>query len=422
MPRNPRQKGNTRGNPLNQNTKILNTAVIVSALGYFVDIYDLLLFGIVRVASLKTIGVPESEIMDVGVHLLNMQMLGMLVGGLFWGIVGDKRGRVTVLFGSIFLYSIANILNAFVATVPQYALLRFVAGIGLAGELGAAITLVSEILPKEKRGIGTTIVAAFGICGAVLAGLIGDYFSWQTAYLIGGGLGLLLLALRVRTLESGLFHKVRSTQHKRGDFLMLFKSRDRTFRYINSILIGLPIWFVIGILITFSPEFSRELHVQGTIVAGRSILFSYVGLALGDLASGLLSQYLKSRKKVVLLFLVLTALSVGLFTQLQSATVTTFYAVCVLLGFTVGYWAVFVSAAAEQFGTNLRATVTTTVPNFIRGSVAPITLSFQYLNKSLGLTLLSSSLIVGATTLVIALISLTHLTETFAKELDYFEH
>jgi MFS family permease len=300
--------------------------------------------------------------------------------------------------------------------------LRFIAGVGLAGELGAAITLVSEILPKESRGFGTTIVAAFGICGAVLAGLIGDYFSWQTAYIIGGVLGLLLLALRVRTLESGLFHKVRNTQHKRGDFLMLFKSRDRLFRYLNSILIGLPIWFVIGILITFSPELSRELQVDGTIVAGRSILFSYIGLALGDLASGLLSQYMKSRRKVVFLFLALTAASVVLYTQLQGVSATVFYGICALLGFAVGYWAVFVSAAAEQFGTNLRATVTTTVPNFIRGSVVPITLSFQYLNKSLGFTLLSSSLIVGTITLAIAFISLTQLHETFAKDLDYFEH
>jgi MFS transporter, putative metabolite:H+ symporter len=406
---------------MSQKTKILNAAVVVSALGYFVDIYDLVLFSIVRVASLKDIQVPEEKLLEVGVFLLNSQMVGMLIGGVLWGILGDKRGRVSVLFGSIFLYSAANILNAFVTTVPQYATLRFIAGIGLAGELGAAITLVSEVMTKETRGYGTTVVAAFGICGAILAGAIGDYFTWQTAYLIGGGLGLALLLLRMTTFESGLFHSVKEKSVGRGDITLIFKNKERMKRYIYSMLVGLPVWFVVGILITFSPELSRELGVLGDIQAGRAILFSYVGLAIGDLTSGLLSQFLKSRRKALLLFLILTALSVIIYSQSNGVSDKIFYAICVLLGFSTGYWAVFVSAASEQFGTNIRATVTTTVPNFIRGAVVPLTLGFQYLNQSVGLTLIHSAMIVGLASLLLALFSLSQLQETYAKDLDFIE-
>lgn len=406
---------------MGQKSKILNAAVVVSALGYFVDIYDLVLFSIVRVASLKSIQVPDDKILEVGVLLLNMQMAGMLLGGIIWGILGDKKGRVSVLFGSIFMYSVANILNAFVTTVPQYGALRFLAGLGLAGELGAAIALVSEVLPKETRGYGTTIVASVGICGAILAGLIGDFFPWQTAYLVGGGLGLALLVLRMSTFESGMFHKIKQSTARRGDITMLFSSSERFRRYLFSILIGLPIWFVVGILITFSPELSHELGIQGTIQAGRSILFSYVGLAIGDLTSGLLSQAWRSRKKSLLLFILLTGVGIFVYSQARGWSEFSFYTLCVYLGFSTGYWAVFVSSAAEQFGTNLRATVSTTVPNFIRGAVIPLTISFQHMNQHLGVSLISSALIVGTTTLLIALYALSQLQETFAKDLDYLE-
>lgn len=399
---------------------VFNANVIVAALGYFVDIYDLLLFGIVRVASLKDIGVPESELLEKGVLLINSQMIGMLLGGLLWGILGDKKGRISVLFGSIFLYSIANILNAFVTSVEQYALLRFIAGIGLAGELGAAITLVSETLTKEKRGYGTTIVASVGILGAVVAALIGDFFNWKIAYIIGGVMGLALLFLRISMTESGLFHETTNSNCKKGDIKMLFYPFERFVRYSQCILIGLPVWFVVGILMTFSPELSKELNVQDTISAGSAIMWGYIGLALGDLASGILSQYFKTRRFVVLGFLLLTGTLTLVYTLSSGLSGAEFYGLCTALGFSVGYWAVFVTIAAEQFGTNLRSTVTTSVPNFVRGGVVPITLSFQALTPYFGLHL--SALLVGSVVIFIALSALHFMKETYGKDLDYLEN
>jgi MFS family permease len=348
-----------------------------------------------------------------------MQMIGMLIGGIFWGIMGDKKGRISVLFGSIFLYSTANIANGFVNDIGLYAWLRLIAGVGLAGELGAGITLVSEVLPKEKRGYGTTIVAAVGISGAILAGVIGEYFHWRTAYFVGGGLGLLLLLLRIGVYESGMFARTQQQDVVRGNFLSLFSNSTRFFKYLKCILIGVPIWFVIGVLITFSPEISQALGVQGTISAAKGIGFSYFGLTVGDLASGLLSQKLRSRKKVVVLFLLLLAGTTALFLLAQGASETYFYALCVALGFAGGYWAVFVTIAAEQFGTNIRATVTTTVPNFVRGAVVILTLSFKELQGSLGL--LTTAGLLGAVTVIIGLVAISTLPESFSKDLDYVE-
>lgn len=401
-------------------SKHVTITVIVSALGYFVDIYDLLLFGIVRVSSLRGIGVAEDQLLNVGIDLINSQMAGMLVGGILWGILGDRKGRLSVLFGSIFLYSIANIANAFITTPTQYAVLRFLAGVGLAGELGAAVTLVSEVMDKKSRGLGTTIVASVGILGAVLAAIIGDLFSWQTAYIIGGCMGLALLVLRLKMLESGMYSKMEKVSHvRRGDFFMLFKTAPRFIKYLCCILIGLPIWYVIGILITFSPELAKNLGVLEPIRASTAIMVAYIGLAAGDLCSGLLSQYLGSRKKVVGLFLMISAAGVFYYTQLSGVTAFHFYAVCMYLGFTVGYWAVFVMIGAEQFGTNLRATVATTVPNFVRGSVVPITLSFEFLSKKV--PMIQAVQMVGLAVFLISAGALWQLYETFSKDLDYHE-
>ena len=399
--------------------RVLNANVIVAALGYFVDIYDLLLFGIVRVASLKDIGVPENELLEKGVLLINSQMFGMLLGGLLWGVLGDKKGRLSVLFGSIFLYSVANILNAFVTNVEQYAVLRFIAGIGLAWELGAAITLVSETLSKEKRGYGTTIVASVGILGAVVAALIGDFFNWKVAYIIGGVMGLALLFTRVSMSESGLFHSTQSSHCKKGDIKMLFSPWPRFVKYSQCILIGLPVWYVVGILMTFSPELAKDLQIQGSISAGSAIMWGYIGLAIGDLASGVLSQIFKTRRYVVLFFLLFTSVLTGVYYLSVGASTFYFYTLCTLLGIGVGYWAVFVTIAAEQFGTNLRSTVTTSVPNFVRGGVVPITLGFQYLAPELGLRM--SALVVGAIVIFIALTALHFMAETYGKDLDYIE-
>ena len=401
-------------------TKILNLTVLVSALGYFVDIYDLLIFGIVRIPSLKYLGLHGNQLIDSGVFLLNMQMGGMLIGGIIWGIWGDKRGRISVLFGSIFLYSVANFLNAFVSSIGMYAGLRFLAGIGLAGELGAAITLVSEVMTKETRGYGTTMVATIGVMGAILGGIIGDVFSWQTAYIIGAVLGIILLITRISLFESGMYNSIKASAVKKGKFFSLFNSKDRFLRYANSILIGLPNWFVIGILITFSPEFAKALGVTGPINAGNAILFSYLGLTIGDFASGFLSQILKSRKKAILIFVSLTAFLSLIYLFTHNLNPTEFYILCTLIGIANGYWAVFVMSASEQFGTNLRATVTTTVPNFIRGSVIPITLAFNFLRLPLGM--IYSAVIVGTIVFIISFISLYFLRETYGVDLDYIEN
>lgn len=398
---------------------ILTIPVIVSSLGYFVDIYDLLLFSIVRIPSLKSIGLQGQELLDSGVFLLNTQMAGMLLGGILWGVIGDKKGRVKILFGSIFLYSIANIANGLVNSVEGYAVWRFIAGIGLAGELGAGVTLVLETLPKETRGYGTMIVASVGVAGAVLANFIAKYFDWRIAYFIGGGLGMLLLILRIGVFESGMFKKIEGMNISKGNFLKLFTNRQRFMRYMKSILIGLPAWFSVGILITFSPEFAKALSISEPINAGESVMFCYIGLVFGDFASGFLSQRLRSRKKVVFLFMILFCIATTSYFMLHNVSAAIFYSVCTAIGFAIGYWAVFITIAAEQFGTNLRATVASTVPNFIRGTVIPITFAFQLAQKYFGI--LYGGAIVGAICLLISFYALFRLEETFSKDLNYVE-
>lgn len=398
---------------------VVSLPVIVAALGYFVDIYDLVLFSIVRVPSLKALGLAGQELIDRGVLLLNMQMAGMLIGGVIWGVLGDKKGRLKIMFGSIFLYSLANLANGMATSLPAYAALRFVAGIGLAGELGAGITLVSEVLHKSVRGYGTMIVASVGVSGAIFANFVANTFQWRTAFFLGGTLGLFLLVMRVSVAESGMFREMKGQPVSSGNFLSLFTDRGRFTRFAHSILIGVPTWFVVGVLITFSPEFAKALKTTGPVSAGNAVMFCYLGLVAGDLASGMLSQCLKSRKKVVFIFLALTVLGVLAYFLQGSASPAVFYGVCTFLGFASGYWAVFVTIAAEQFGTNLRATVATTVPNFVRGMVVPITLLFQGVRQHLGLT--RSAVAVGVLCLAVAFYSLYRLQETFHKDLDYFE-
>jgi putative MFS transporter len=393
--------------------------VLVAALGYFVDIYDLILFSIVRVESLRSLGLGPAEILDKGVLLLNMQMLGMLVGGIVWGVLGDRRGRLSVLFGSIILYSTANLANAFVDSVAAYAVWRFIAGVGLAGELGAGVTLVVEVMSRERRGYGTAIVASVGIMGAVAAALIGDWFNWRTAYVVGGLMGLALLVLRLGVYESGMFQAARELRVSRGNFFSLFASPMRARRYLAVILVGVPIWYVVGILITFSPELGRGLGMRVLPDAGRAVMFCYIGLAVGDLASGWLSQWLGSRKKVLLLFMALTAASVAWYFIPGDRSLTAFYALCAALGVATGYWAVFVTVASEQFGTNLRATATTTAPNFVRGAVVLLTLTFRGLTPTMGVVM--SAMLVGAVALIVAFVSLGAIEETYGKDLRFVE-
>jgi putative MFS transporter len=413
--------------PINKNSKsILNAAVIVAALGYFVDIYDLLLFGIVRTDSLKDLGITGDAIRNQGEYLISMQMFGMLFGGILWGILGDKKGRISVLFGSILIYSVANIANGMVTTVDGYAFWRLIAGIGLAGELGAGITLVAESLPKEKRGYGTMIVASVGVSGAVAAYLVYQIFQdWRLCYYAGGVLGILLLFLRISITESGMFKQIQQSEEKKGDFLSLFTNKKRFSKYVQCILIGIPLWFLVGVLITFSPEFAKALGVQQaeTIAAGKAIAFCYTGLVFGDIASGLLSQCLKSRKKIMGLFLILNLIMVFIYLNAYGISASTFYLLCFAMGFSVGYWVLFVTIAAEQFGTNIRATVTTTVPNFVRGSLPLIILIYSFFRDSLfeG-DILKSGMIVGSLLSIISLLALWKMKETFHTDLDYTEN
>jgi len=399
-------------------TELLKLPVIAAAFGYLVDMYDLFLFSVVRIPSLKGIGDSGDALLKHGVMLLNWQMAGLLIGGIFWGILGDKKGRLSVLFGSILIYSLANICNGFVQTVPQYALFRFIAGIGLAGELGAGVTLVTEVLPKQIRGYGTTLVATLGVVGAILAYFVADLFDWRMAYFTGGGLGLLLLLLRIRIFESPVFAKMKAAKVQRGNIGMLLEPH-RFLKYLQCIAIGLPIWFVVGVLITFSPEFGSAIGLDQPVVAGKAVMLAFAGQVAGDIASGLLSQYVKSRRKIVLLFISLSFIFVLVYLLTPIKTLSAFYLVCVILGFTNGYWALFVTIAAELFGANLRATVATTVPNFVRGAVIPLTTIFLYLKSPLGIVY--SAIVVGVFTMVIALLALYFLDETFTKDLDYVE-
>ncbi len=403
-------------------TKIWNTAVVVAALGYFVDIYDLLLFGFVRQKSLLSIGFTKEQAFDLGLSIQNWQMFGMLVGGILWGVLGDKKGRVSVLYFSIALYSLANILNGFATGYADYAAYRFMAGIGLAGELGAGITLVAEVLPKNKRGLGTTLVAAIGLSGALLAWGIDKQFDWRTCYFIGGGLGIALLLLRIKVSESGIFKQMHATTSVvKGNFFSLFTSADRFIRFLRCIFIGTSTWFVVGVLVFFSPEFGKARGLDG-IIAGNAIAACYTGLILGDIMSGLLSQYLRSRVKVMALFLTLDVIAIAAYLSIPYTAPWQMYLTHFFLGISVGFWVIFVTIGAEQFGTNLRATVATSVPNFARGMQVPINESFKYL-KSAAVTgsIFTASWIVGAACLGIAFLALYGMKETFDADLDYVE-
>jgi MFS transporter, putative metabolite:H+ symporter len=399
--------------------QVLTLPVIVIAMGYFVDIYDLILFGVVRVESLTELGLDKEGITYWGSIILNAQMAGMLIGGILWGVLGDKRGRLSVLFASIILYSVANLLNAFVTNVEQYAILRFIAGIGLAGELGAGVTLVAEILPKELRGYGIMAIASFGVLGVVAANIVADLFAWRNAYIIGGVMGFMLLILRFRVRESEMFAHHVSDDVKRGHFFALFTHKKLFGKYLKAIVIGMPLWYVVGVLVMFSPEFAIALSIQGEVSAGAALMYTYIGLSVGDLASGYLSQRLRSRKRAYGIFMVLSVVSVLYYFTLSGSSVEAFYVAAFLLGVFCGYWALFITMAAEQFGTNIRATVATTVPNFVRGSVVPITSSFMLLKESMGV--LGSAAVVGSVVFAIALVALYYTRETFHEDLDYIE-
>lgn len=402
---------------------VFNIAVVVAALGYFVDIYDLLLFGIIRVPSLKSLGLSAEQVLTDGEAILQWQMWGLLIGGIVAGVVGDRKGRLSVLFGSIILYSLANIANGFVETVDQYKWIRFIAGLGLAGELGAGITLVSELTPKNKRGIATSLVAGIGLTGAVVAFVMKEYFDWRTCYFIGGGLGLLLLILRISVFESGMFHEVKKMDVQRGNFFMLFSNADRFKRYVCGILIGLPTWFVIGVLVTFSSEFGKHFGITETIDPGKSIMYAYAAISAGDIAIGFVSQWMKSRKNALYVFYAITALFIVLFFTIQwNGSAAKMYWICAGLGFGTGFWAIFVTMGAEQFGTNLRATAATTIPNMVRGMLAIFIIPlFKWLRGMEGVGYVNGGIYTGVIIMVITVVAAIFTRETFHKDLNYVE-
>lgn len=415
--------------------KKITFLIVVAALGYFVDIYDLIVFNVVKQESLLDF-ITADQMDKTDTFLFNCQMTGMLLGGLLWGVLGDKKGRISVLFGSIVLYSLANIANAFVTDVPSYALMRFLAGIGLAGELGAGITLVSENMEKSKRGIGTMIIVTVGALGAIAAAAVAknghhvvDFLSghfsvalknWQVTYLVGGILGLMLLLLRAGTYESGMYREVASNHSiKKGNLLSLLSNKNNLLKYLACIAIGLPIWFSIGVLVNKSHLFARTLGIE--IKVADSVMFAYIGLSVGDLFSGVFSQLLKSRKKVIYAYLGFSLILYFVYLFNNQVSANYFKTMCFLLGAATGYWALFVTVACEQFGTNIRSTVTNTVPNFVRGAVVPITLGFAALQSSLGFNITYAALLVGIVCLLLAFVSTLYVDESFHKDLDYLE-
>ena len=399
-----------------------NKLVWIAALGYFVDLYDLVLYGVVRVSSLKSIGVPDSEIFTVGASLLNWQMGGMLVGGFVWGAIGDKQGRREALFGSILIYSLATFLNAFATDIETYAALRFIAGFGLAGELGAAVTLVSEALPQQIRGMGTAFIATVGFGGAALSSLVNQHLDWKHAYQLGGILGIVLLIARVRFHESSLYTeaKTKLPDVKWGSFGQIIFNRKRLWLFTLGLITGIPIWYVAGILSYFAPELARAFHITGEVTAGTTIMVGYMGAMVGDIACGLLSQRLQSRKKAVFAFMVLAAV-VSLFSAmfLEDASPNAFYASRLIIGFGNGYVAMLIAWMAEVFGTNLRATVAITVSNLIRGSVIPLLIIMNQLKTRMDL--ISATVWIGVFCFGGALIACLFIPETFHRKLDYLE-
>jgi MFS family permease len=398
---------------------LFSAAVIVAALGYFVDIYDLILFTIVRTTSLRDLGLEGDVGFRAGVLLLNTQLVGMLLGGALWGVLGDKLGRMQALFASIVTYSLANLANAFVTGVKGYAACRFIAGIGLAGELGAGITLVSELVGPAARGWATTLVATVGMGGALFAVTLSRFLGWRSLYVTGGLLGLSLLVARVRVADSALFERVRNGGHVRGKLAMLVSTPKRFVAFASCVAVGVPIWFIVGVLITFAPELTSALAVTGRVEAADAVFWFYAGVACGDVASGALSQWRASRKQAVVAFLLLEACAAAAFLTARGASVPGILALSCFAGFSTGYWAVLVTLSAEHFGTNLRATAATVIPNVIRATAVPITLGFSALSPRLGVV--GAAAIVGTGCLTVAALGTKGLRETFARDLEFVD-
>jgi len=405
---------------LSDKNNTLLPVIIVSALGYFVDLYDLLLFSVVRSNSLITLGVDQGNILNVGLNLLNWLLIGMMSGGIVWGILGDKKGRLSVLFGSIIIYSVANFLNGYITSVEQYRILRFMSGFGLAGELGAGVTLISEIMKPEKRGYGIMLVTAVGMFGAAFAAYIGQNYEWRFAYKMGGLMGFVLLFLRISVRERPVFKRALAKEVSRGNFLKLITNKVLALRFIKLILLGLPIFYVIGVLITSTPEFSKEFHLKTLPAAGTAIMITYIFISIGDMMCTVISQVLKSRKKAIFIFLLITLFGIVFHLFFPVATVFGYYVKCAIMGIGIGYLSILVTFVAEHFGTNYRATATITAPNFIRG-LLPLVIApaFLFLKPVFGL--INSAAIVGIICVIVPFGALLFLEERFGRNLEWTE-
>ena len=400
---------------------LLSLPVIVAALGFFVDIFDLLLFGVVRKSSFADLGLSPGQVLSKGELTLSIQLIGMVAGGVIWGIAGDKFGRLKVLFGSILLYSIANIANGFVHDVNWYIVIRFIAGVGLAGELGAGITLISEILPKEKRGLAGTLIATCGVFGGITAALLSKVIAdWRTLYFIGGGIGLVLLALRVSVVESSMFSTLEKTTVQRGNYFQFFNNKDRFYRYVKGMLIGMPVWYSIGILVFFADEFAKRMGING-ITPGNAILFQYIGLGFGDVAAGLISHQLKSRKKALYIFYFIFTVFIILFFTQHNSSPAWFYFICSGLGFGSGISVLYIIASAEQFGTNLRASAATSITNFVRGFTPLLFLIFTQLRNYKEIGYIKAAWMIGIAVMLISITALYFTKESFGNDLDFVE-
>lgn len=403
---------------------ILSLPVVVGALGFFVDVYDLLLFNIVRRSSFNDLGVSGEAMKTLGERIISWQMLGLTVGGIAWGMLGDKKGRKSVLFGSILLYSLATIANGFVTSVEQYTWLRFIAGLGLAGELGASITLTCELLPKEKRGIASAFIATCGIFGTTAAyyvHLLSDE-NWRLCYFIGGGMGIALLFLRVGVLDSRMYNLTKDKHVPMGNFFMLLNNRERFLRYLRCILIGVPVWYVIGVLITFSDEFAKSFGIEG-FDQPKALMLQYLALAAGDMIAGFVSNWIKSRKKTLYIYYAIIVVFMCAFFFLKGGgSAINMYLICMGLGFGSGLSVLYITMSAEQFGTNLRATAAISIPNLVRGFLPVILLVFQVLRHETVLNdYVTAAWVTGTLFIAIGIVSVVYSKESFGKDLNYLE-
>jgi MFS transporter, putative metabolite:H+ symporter len=381
--------------------------------GYFIDIFDLVLFSTLRISSFEELKITDPTYWTV--VFFNLQMTGILVGGIFWGKMADIKGRSWSFMGTILVFSIANIINGLTSSLTVYGICRFIAGFGLAGEMGSGIALICEKVPDEKRSLYLGFVSSLGCIGAVLSGWLGDIVYWRYLFIGSGFAGILLTLLRKNLLEPDLFRKTATLNIPRGQWKTLFQSPPDLIRFILLIFLGIPMWYIIGILWSFSTEMTSTIGLN-IFTSGQAILWGYVGVWMGDMLMPFVSQFLKSRIFTIQICLIMMLLGVIYLFQFQPHSLLSFQLTHIFLGFTIGYWAVYATLCGESFGTNIRALTSTSLPSLIRFSSIPMMIIYQYgrdeneLNIALGM---------GLTVLCISMITTYFIKDTFQKDIDF---